>query len=402
MANRKVTLVRYCKTENGWRRYPAVIGRNGKIRPGYALVNGEPVLYAEGHYEIRFYKGDKPIHRNVGTNAQDALLERDREAQLLVARDAAAAGGAVLVETSGRVNLLKKKDEFIERHKAKGQERASETATIAIDDFLEATGHVYASQIEEASVLKFYKYLRGKGNQDRTIYNKHVSLFGWFKWMKLDIAKLADRPPSYTEKEVAIFHGEDLKTLLASCTRYQRIVFETLLKTGLRMQEGMHLEWSNVDFRTKKIRVRERLDSDAQVQDVRIKDRAERSVPLPDDLASLLQEWKKERPGTHLVLGTKYDTPNWKWLPMLKRVVRNAGMNCGRCRGCKGAAMECSRWKIHQFRATYTTMLLRGGVDVRTVMSYTGHADMATVMRYLTPAGDAHTQSKINSIEWTA
>jgi transposase-like protein len=93
------------------------------------------------------------------------------------------------------LNLLKKRDEFIERHKGKGQARAAETATIAIDDFIEATGHVYAQQIEESSVLKFYKHLRSKGNQDRTIYNKHVSLFGWFKWMKLDIAKLADRRP---------------------------------------------------------------------------------------------------------------------------------------------------------------------------------------------------------------
>ncbi len=56
MANRKVTLVWYCKTEKGWRRYPVLVGRNGKIRPGYVLVDGQPVLYAEGHYEIRYYK----------------------------------------------------------------------------------------------------------------------------------------------------------------------------------------------------------------------------------------------------------------------------------------------------------------------------------------------------------
>jgi integrase len=399
MANRKVTLLRYCKTEKGWRRFPVVIGRNGRIRPDFVLVNDVPVAYPDGHYEIRYYKGDKPVYRNVGTDAQDAERERDKEAQLLIARDSAVAGGAVLVEPKTRLNLLKKKDEYIQRHLAKGQVRASETSTICIDDFIDATGHVYAEQIEEASVLKYYKYLRARGNQDRTIYNKHMSLFGWFKWMGIDTKKLADSAPSYTEKEVEIFHAEDLKMLLDSCTKYQRVVFETLLKTGMRMQEGMNLEWSNVDFRAKKIRVREALDSDAG--SVRIKDRAERSVPLPDDLAALLTEWKTERPGTHLVLGTKFDTPNSKWLPMLKRIVRNAGMNCGRCKGCKATANECSRWKIHQFRATYTTTLLRNGVDVRTVMSYTGHADMATVMRYLTPSDNDHTVSKINSIQWT-
>jgi hypothetical protein len=33
-------------------------------------------------------------------------------------------------------------------------------------------------------------------------------------------------------------------------------------------------------------------------------------------------------------------------------------------------------------------------------MQYTGHADMATVMRYLLPAELPDTQTKINSIDW--
>jgi integrase len=402
MANKKVSLIRLCKTDAGWKRLPIVIGKNGKIRPGYALVNGEPVLFPEGHYELRMYEGKRTVYRNVGEDAAEALAAQQKHTHLLLAKDSADSAGVQIVgEVAGRQSLSKKKDEYIQRHLAKGQVRASETATIAIDDFLEATRLIYADQITEASVLTFYTFLRKRGNQDRTIYNKHVSLFGWFKWMGLDTRKLAEKPPSYTEREVEIFHQEDLKVLLDSCTGYQRIVFETLLKTGVRMQEGMHLEWTNVDFRAKKIRVRERLDNDT-ADDVRIKDRAERSVPLPDDLALALKQWKKDRPNTHLVLGTANDTPNWKWLLMLKRAVRKAGLNCGRCKGCKGKTKECHLWKIHQFRATYTTMLLRSGVDVRTVMSYTGHADMATVMRYLTPADGDHTQSKINAISWTA
>jgi integrase len=400
VANKKVSLVRVCKTDAGWKRLPIVMGRNGKIRPGYALVNGEAVLFPEGYYALRRYEGKKTVYEAVGNDAADALAAQQRKTHLLLAKNSADAAGVKIVgEISGRVSLSKKRDEYIQRHLAKGQVRASETSTIAIDDFIEATRHTYADQITEASVLTFYTFLRKRGNQDRTIYNKHVSLFGLFKWLGLDTKKLAERPPSYTEKEVSVFHPEDLKTLFDSCSGYQKVVFETLLKTGMRMQEAMHLEWTNVDFRTKKIRVRERLDDDTE-NDVRIKDRAERSIPLSDDLALSLKQLKKDRPKSHLVLGTANDTPNWKWLQMLKRAVRKAELNCGRCKGCKSTA-ECSRWKIHQFRATYTTMLLRGGVDVRTVMSYTGHADMATVMRYLTPADSKHTQSKINSIEWT-
>ena len=35
MANKKATLVRLCKTPKGWRRYPVVIGGNGKLKPNY-------------------------------------------------------------------------------------------------------------------------------------------------------------------------------------------------------------------------------------------------------------------------------------------------------------------------------------------------------------------------------
>jgi hypothetical protein len=34
-------------------------------------------------------------------------------------------------------------------------------------------------------------------------------------------------------------------------------------------------------------------------------------------------------------------------------------------------------------------------------MKYTGHSDMETVLRYLSPAEGADTQDKVNSIVWT-
>ena len=84
----------------------------------------------------------------------------------------------------------------------------------------------------------------------------------------------------------------------------------------------------------------------------------------------------KER---HPKLGVVIDAQN---------ISQKAGLNCGRCVGCRNTA-ECARWKIHRFRATYTTTILfRHGTDVRTVMSYTGHADTATVLRYFSPAED--------------
>jgi integrase len=99
------------------------------------------------------------------------------------------------------------------------------------------------------------------------------------------------------------------------------------------------------------------------------------------------------------VLGTRNDTPNWKWLDLLKRLVKKAELNCGHCEGCVESD-QCERWYLHKFRATYLTNMLRAGIDPRTVMSYSGHSDMETLMRYLSPAELPETQEKVNAINF--
>jgi integrase len=388
--------MRYCKTENGWRRYRVAMGRNGRVRPDFVLIKGEQRgPYPEGHYALRTYAGSKVHYKNVGKDVTDALAARDRETHLLVARDSAKSADVQLVEetTGDRINLSKKETKFLTRQQDRGHERAAETAKQAIDDFLQITGHAYVDEITEDSILLFYRMLRLRGNADRTIYNKHISLFGFFKWLEIDTKKLAERPPSFTERVVVVYHSADLKTLFAICDPYQQLVLEVLLKTGLRMQEVMYLAWSNIDFRERKLHVLERMSIRKS-----IKDRGERTVPVPTDLIERLQEWRKKRPNFRYVLGTMNDTPNWKLREMLKRLVRRAGLNCGDCDGCIGKAAECRLWNIKKFRATYTTRLLRDGNEPRTVMEYTGHKDLATVMKYWAAAHDLH--ERIDSIAW--
>jgi integrase len=155
----------------------------------------------------------------------------------------------------------------------------------------------------------------------------------------------------------------------------------------------MFLEWHDINFARGTFTMNEKNDLGFV-----IKDRAGRMLPVPADLVGHLQVWKEEH-GGRLVLGTSNDTPNWKWLPLLKRLVRKAGLNCGHCQGCREQG-ECEHWYLHKFRATYTTNLFRAGIDVRTVMQYTGHTDMETVLRYLSPAEGTDTQDKINAIAW--
>jgi integrase len=397
MSNQAVTLLVVGKTEKGWRRLPVAFGRNGKIRPKHAQIGDEQVHLPGSYYALRYFEGSKTVWKNVGDNATDALAARDREQNIRQAKTLAVRAGVTVVEKDdSHHTLLALRKKWLQKLEAQGKRRAIETMSVAIDDFLAVTGHTYPEQITEQSMLDLYSALRKRGNSDRTIYNKGTSLAGWFKFMKLPVKEIVTENPSFTEKEVEVYHPGEMKALMAACnTHYSKVVFKLLLQTGLRMGEAMHLGWHNVDLHAKVIRVREQRRSGAT-----IKDRAERSVPMPDDLIATLKEWRQVRPKSRLMVGTERDTPNRKWLQTLKRTVRAAKLNCGQCDGCKGTK-ECNRWYLHKFRVTYTTTLLRNGVDARTVMSFTGHEDLATVLRYLAPAGHKPMQAKISAIKWT-
>jgi integrase len=390
-----VKLYYTCKTPQGtWKRFPAAIGRNGKIRPRYAQVEAAQVCYPEGHYVLRHSEERRTIWTNAGEDAAHAQAKQLHLSKMLVAQDAAEDAGTGLVDTPGMVSLKSKASEFHARQIARGKKRAAVQFKQAFEEFLTVVRVPNADQLTEAHILRWYAALRAK-NDDRTIYNKHVSVFGFLTWAGVNTKKLAERAPAYTQKAVEVYRPEELAQFFCHLTiPYHRIVFEVLLKTGLRMQEAMYLEWHQIDFARGTLTVRERNGDGFE-----IKDRAERTLPIPSDLIAHLKKWKEDHSGK-LVLGTQNETPNWKWLPLLKRLVRQAGLNCGHCRGCQ-EHNECKHWYLHKFRATYTTFLLRSGIDPRTVMQYTGHADMATIMRYLSPAELPDTQKKINSIAWT-
>jgi hypothetical protein len=170
MSNQTVTLLLAAKTEKGW-RLPVAFGRNGKIRPQYALVDGVPVHFPGSYYALGHFEGSKTVWTTVGENATDALASRDQEQHLRQARKLAVKAGVTVVEKDEVSHtLLSIKKRWLQKLEARGKRRAIETMTMAIDDFLAVTGHTYSDQITEDSMLALFTALRNRGNSDRTIY----------------------------------------------------------------------------------------------------------------------------------------------------------------------------------------------------------------------------------------
>ena len=396
MANLKAALVRLCKTPTGWRRYPVVVGKNGRVKPGFVTVKGREVEYPTGRYEIRKYVGKKLVYVKAGEHAADALQLLQKESHLMAARDLLAdVPGVQLIEEPGRLPLARQLRCFLEATFDRGSVVAADVYRLGCEEFLRVIGKTFVDQIAPEDILTFQRALRKRGVSDRTIHNRHMSAMAFLRFCGLDTKKLAPRAPKYEKTMPQIFEDEDLRVFFASLKApYHRLVFELLLKTGMREQEAMHIEWTDISTSAKTLQLRAK-----PKYGFKLKDCEQRATPLPDELLNRLALYRKLRPADNLILGTNNNRPPTKLLRLLKGCARRAGLNCGSCDACI-AREECDQWFLHRFRATYCTKLLRSGMDLRTVQQMMGHADLASTMRYLRPAESTETQNKINSIAW--
>jgi integrase len=395
MANRKVILVRLCKTEKGWRRYPAVIGKNGRIKPRCVVVDGKEREYPEGKYQLRTYEGSRMVYRDAGENAAAALTAQTKTEHLLEAKAAAKEAGVKIEEVPGRLSLARELNRFVQAAEDRGSNVAAAVYRTAVEEFLRIVGKTFADEITPEDILLHQRRLRGRDCSPRTIANRHASVTAFLRHCKLDVKALAPAKPKYEKTVPEVYATEELRAFFGSIEDERLyLIFEILLKCGLRDQEAVYLTWDNIDFATGTLRVRSKPEFD-----FKIKDKEERDIPIPADLLKRLKSYREQHPVGRLVTGTATDKPNHKLLRTLKRLVKAGGLNCGLCSGCR-AHKECERWWLHKFRATRITRLLQSGMDLRTVMKFSGHSDLDSVMRYLSPAADAAIKAHIDGVEW--
>ena len=395
MPNRTVTLVRNCKTEKGWRRYPVAYGKNGRVRPGWVMIGEEPEYFEQGRYELRLFEGSKLVYRPAGQTPAEAQAARDILERKLEAKISAAKAGILLpAEETDRASLARKAREFVRDAERRGALSAAEMNRRITEEFLRTAKKTYVDEIRREDLFDFHAALRKRGSADRTVANYHMRTASFLRFAGVD-AKIIPPVPRYDETLPTIYTRDQIASILGAAGPYMHLAIGLALKCGLREQEIVYLEWSDIHSQDKVLRV-----SSKPAYGFRVKDSEERDIPLPDDLLAELKQWHENHPKVTPLLATQGGAPNQKLLRTLKRLAKNEKLNCNRCAGCRGNLGECQEWTLHKFRRTYCTTLLRSGLDLRTVQSYMGHADLASTMRYLRPASSKEAQARINAICW--
>jgi integrase len=393
--SRSATLIIRSKAADGtWRRAPIAKAANGRIRPGYAIVDGQSAQTDQFLYQVRYYENRKLKYRNAGKNASDAeTLRRRIEAQTTVRADAIKAGLKVEADEDRRT-ISGSAAAYIRDAEQRGALEAAAQARSVTAEFSKLSRRTYVDEVTRDDIFRFHTALRKRGCAERTVANKHQRLASWLRFAGID-ASILPPTPKYEEALPTIYTSDELSTLLAAASSYMHIAVLLGLKCGLRDQELMHAEFSDINVNEKTLRVRGK-----PKWGFRVKTHEQRDIPLPGDVLTEILQWKKERSGHTLILDTESHRPNQKLLRNLKALAREAKMNCGRCGGCRSKHRECQEFTLHKLRRTYITTLLRNGIDLRTVQAYAGHKDIASTMRYLRPASAKEAQGKLNAILW--
>jgi len=359
-----------------------VQNKNRTLREGYALIGGRPEAHPEGVYYLRYLRGKKRVWQAVDANADAATralrnTEHDLHAVSL-GRQAQPSNPA-----SPAPDILL--NDAIESYLTDVRRFRMKKTVAAYQRILGILRDRYQDRslgsISREDLLNHRAGLEAHGLSPRTVFN-HLDRIKTFLRAQgiVGLLKSGDMP-AYDEPEVEAYDADQLEKLFAAAEPEERLLFDFFLKTGFREQEVMFASWKNVDFRGKVVKVRSKPDLG-----FRIKDKEERSVPVPDDLIAALAARKKQSTSTFIFPGSN-NNPNGHFLRLLKQVAFRTGLNCGECKNKKGQTCRtrpiCREWGLHKFRKTFATMHSEAGVPVPTIQRWLGHSDLATTLRYL-------------------
>jgi len=393
----KVNLTKYVHLGNRqWRFCPVVRSANGRVKQDHVFANGRTEIHPEGTYYLDWYEGGMRKRRSVGKAAVDAHAAEMRQAQLLANHALGIQVVGDQQDGTNRVTLVAACAEFLEETRSK-RPKTYEQYRLALEYFQQSCGtETRLKQIARKDLLRFIIFLREQKHlSQRTSWTKlNVAV----QMLKVNgIAGLLRRHdwPRYVEAEPEAYGREELDRFLSACRPADKVLFEFFWMTGFRDTEVQHVCRRDLDLKQQVVRIEEKPQWNFVP-----KNWERREVPIPDRLVGSLQRWLATRViQTELLFPTAGGQPNYHFLPRCKRIAYEAGLNCGHCgkhqRSCaKGA--YCAHWYLHKFRATFATMHLQNGVDLRTVQLWMGHKDLSSTLRYLQPARGRAVLEKVN------
>jgi len=375
--NREVNLTKRVRIAGELRYCPVVLSANGRVKPDWVVVDGHEERHPEGAYYIDWREGPRRKRKSVGKDAAAAAAERFKREQILAAKNA---GAEVVEEKADGTRLADAVDTYLARIKITRKPKTDAAYRAVLDKFLSVCRKQHVEQVDRDDLLKFAAHLRDVEElAPRTVWNKFALVVSFLKASGRRGLVHKEDWPRFVEEEPEVYEQEDLDAFFKACDADELCLFQFFLMTGMREQEVMHCEWSDVNLTRGVVTVRHKPEFGFVPKKYR-----EREVPIPDKLVASLKK-RKQKATNSLLFPNGDGQPNGHLLRYCKAVAKRAGLNP-------------DDWWLHKFRSTFATTALRSGVDLATVQLWLGHSDIASTMRYLKPARSQAVREKVNAM----
>jgi len=243
--------------------------------------------------------------------------------------------------------------------------------------------------IEEEEVREYFLHIKNKKKYAQGTMK--IAYYGTRFFYKITLKKSWDtfnliRTGNDKRLPVVLSIDEARSIINSIRTIQNRTYIQTVYSCGLRLQEALNLQVSDIDSKRMIIHVH------------RGKGAKDRYVPLPySTLLMLRKYWQTHKNPVWIF---PFRTQSGKAAPTADKPMDKSTVNGALIRTLRDMPSIKKKVSIHTFRHSYATHLLEAGVNIRLIQQYLGHKSLITMMVYfhVTTFGQADAYKKINSI----
>lgn len=194
-------------------------------------------------------------------------------------------------------------------------------------------------------------------------------------------------PHKHPVRPKVTFQPAEVRTILNQLQGTHRTMVLLIAVTGMRVSELLALQWPDIDFDRRLVRVRRTFYRGTF--GLPKTSASERVIPMSDGLFVALQEHKRHVRASPLALvfpnadGKPYEAAN-----LLRRVLHPALAKCG---------LPKTGWRV--FRRSVATALSELREPVRTAQQVLGHSSPQTTLAFYIQAGEESQRRAISKLE---